>query len=71
VWVVEDVIMWWRWRWRRWLIRNLVVQWSFVSLLAEDFEVVLHLCDPRSLSTDVLSVSFGALHCGLPSSDGF
>jgi hypothetical protein len=63
--VVEDVIV--GWRWRRWLIRNLVVQWSFTSLPAEDFMVVLHLCEPRLLSTDVLSVSFGTLHCGLPS----
>jgi hypothetical protein len=67
IWVVEDVIV----GWRRWLIRNLVVQWSFASLLVEDFKVVLHLCEPRSLSTDVLSVSFGTLHCILPSYDGF
>jgi hypothetical protein len=65
IWVVEDVIV--GWRWQRWLIRNLVVQWSFASLLAEDFKVVLHLCEPHSLSTDVLSVSFGMLHCGLTS----
>jgi hypothetical protein len=43
------------------------VQWSFASLLAEDFKVVLHLCEPHTLSTDVLSTSFGTLHCGLPS----
>jgi hypothetical protein len=67
VWVVEDVIVGWRWRWQRWLIRNLVVQWSFASLLAEDFEVVLHLCKPHSLSTNVLSTSFDALHYNLPS----
>jgi hypothetical protein len=47
------------------------VQWSFASFLVEDFKVVLHLCEPRSFSTDVLSASFGTLHCGLPSSDGF
>jgi hypothetical protein len=46
---------------------NLVVQRSFASLLAGDFKVVLHLYEPRSLSTDVLSMSFGTLHCGLPS----
>jgi hypothetical protein len=63
--VVEDVIV--GWRWRRWLIRNLVVQWSSVSLLAEDFKVVLHLCEPHSLSTDVLPASFSTLHCDLPS----
>jgi hypothetical protein len=62
---MEDVIV--GWQWRRWLIRNLVVQWSCTSLLAEDFKVVLHLCEPRSLSTDVSSVIFGTLHCGLPS----
>jgi hypothetical protein len=65
IWVAEDVIV--GWRWRRWLIRSLVVQWSFASLLAEDFKVVLHLYEPRSLSTDVLSVSFSTLYCGLPS----
>jgi hypothetical protein len=65
--VVGDVIVWWRWRWRRWLIRDLDMQWSFAPLLVEDFEVVLHLCEPRSLSVDVFSMSFGALHCGLPS----
>jgi hypothetical protein len=40
-------------------------------LLVEDFKVVLHLYEPRSLSTDVLSVSFSTMHCGLPSLDGF
>jgi hypothetical protein len=69
--VVGDVIVRWRWCWWRWLNRDLVVQWSFMPLLAEDFEVVLHLCEPRLLSVDVLSTSFGTLHCGLPSQYGF
>jgi hypothetical protein len=41
IWVVEDVIV--GWLWQRWLIRNLVMQWSFTSLLVEDFKVALHL----------------------------
>jgi hypothetical protein len=65
MWVVEDVIV--GWQWRRWLIRNLVVQWSFAPLLAEDFKVVLHLCEPYSLSTDALFAGFSTLHCGPPS----
>jgi hypothetical protein len=69
--VVGDVIVRWRWRWWRWLIRDLVVQLSFTPLLADDFEVVLHLCEPRSLSIDVLSMSFDTLHCRLPSQHGF
>jgi hypothetical protein len=56
---VVDFVMWWRWR------------WSFMPLLAEDIQVVLHLCEPRSLPIDVLPVSFDALHCSLPSQDGF
>jgi hypothetical protein len=63
--VVEDVIV--GWQWQRGLIRNLVVQWTFTSLLAKDFKVVLHLCKSHTLSTDVLSTNFGTLHCGLPS----
>jgi hypothetical protein len=47
------------------------VQWSFAPLLADDFEVVLHLCEPHSFSVDVLSMSFGSLYCGLPSQNGF
>jgi hypothetical protein len=35
--------------------------------LAEDIYVVLHFCEPRSLPIDGLPVSFGALHCSLPS----
>jgi hypothetical protein len=42
-----------------------------VPLLVEDVQVVLHLCKPCSLSVDVLPTSFGALHGGLPSQDGF
>jgi hypothetical protein len=42
-----------------------------MPLLAEDVQVVLHLCKPRSLSVDVLPTSFGALHGSLPSKDGF
>jgi hypothetical protein len=68
--VVGNVIVRWRWRWWGWLVGDLVVQWSFTPLLAEDFEVVLHLCEPRSLSIDVLSMSFGVLHCSLPSQNG-
>jgi hypothetical protein len=41
------------------------------TLAAEDVEVVLHLCEPRSLSVDVLSKSFSVLHRGLPSQNGF
>jgi hypothetical protein len=69
--VVGDVIVRWRSRWRRWLIRDLIVQWSFVPMLAEDFKVVSHLCEPRSLSVVVFSMSFSALHCGLSSHNGF
>jgi hypothetical protein len=47
------------------------MQWSFAPLLAENFKVVLHHSEPRSLSVDVLSTSFGALHCGLVSHNGF
>jgi hypothetical protein len=61
----------WRWRWRRWLVSDLVLQWSFAPLLAEDVQVVLHLCEPRSLSVDVLSTSFDALHYSMPSQNGF
>jgi hypothetical protein len=43
------------------------MQWSFTPLLAEDVQVVLHFYEPRSLPVDGLPVSFGALHCGLPS----
>jgi hypothetical protein len=56
-----------RWQWQNWLVRDLVLQWSFTLVLAEDVQVVLHLCEPRSLSIYVLSMSFGALHQGLPS----
>jgi hypothetical protein len=42
-----------------------------MPLLAEDDQVVLHLYEPHSLSVDVLPVIFGALHCSLPSQDGF
>jgi hypothetical protein len=47
------------------------VHWSFAPLLVEDAHVVLHLCEPRSLFVDVLSMSFDALHHGLPSQNGF
>jgi hypothetical protein len=40
-------------------------------LLVEEVQVVLHLCEPCSLSIDVLSMSFGVLHHGLPSQNGF
>jgi hypothetical protein len=42
-----------------------------VPLLAEDVQVVLHLCKPRTLFVDVLPTSFGTLHGGLPSQDVF
>jgi hypothetical protein len=80
-WWLEEVISWWRWWmwmvgdlivwWRRLLIRDLVVQWSFTPLLAEDLQVVMHLCEPRPLSVDVLSTSLGTPHRGLPSQNGF
>jgi hypothetical protein len=69
--VVGNVIVRWRWWWWRRLIEDLVVQWSFAPLLAEDFEVVLHLCEHRSLFVDVLSMSFNTLNCNLPSQNGF
>jgi hypothetical protein len=47
------------------------VEWSFTPLLVEDVQVVLHLCEPCSLSIDVLSMSFDVLHHGLPSQNGF
>jgi hypothetical protein len=53
------------------LVRDLVLQWTFTPLLAEVIQVVLHLCEPRSLSVDVLSTSFGTLNRGLPSQNGF
>jgi hypothetical protein len=71
MWVMGDLIVWWRWRWQRWLIRDLVVQWSFAPLLTEDVQVILHLYEPRSLYVDVLSMIFSALHHGLPSHNGF
>jgi hypothetical protein len=67
IWVVGDLILRLRWRWGRWLIRNLVVQWSFTPLLMEDVQAILHHCESRSLSVDVLTMSFGVLHRGLPS----
>jgi hypothetical protein len=42
-----------------------------VLLLAENIQVVLHLCEPHSLSVDILPMSFSALHRGLPSQNGF
>jgi hypothetical protein len=71
VWVVGNVIVRWRRRWWTWLIRDLIVQLSPTSLLVEDFEVILHFCEPRSFYVDVLSTSFDTLYCGLPSKDGF
>jgi hypothetical protein len=47
------------------------MRWSSVPLLAEDVQVVLHLCEPCSLPVDGLPVSFGELHCGLSSQNGF
>jgi hypothetical protein len=51
-------------------LEDLVVRWSFTALVAEIFEVVFHLCESRSLSVDVLSMSFSALHCSLPYQNG-
>jgi hypothetical protein len=48
-------------------MRDLVVRWSLAPLLATDVQVVLHLCEPRSLPVDVLPASFSALHCDLSS----
>jgi hypothetical protein len=45
--------------------------WSFLPLLMEDVQVVLHLYEPHSLPVDVLPISFGALNCSLPSHNGF
>jgi hypothetical protein len=39
-------------------------------LLTKNIEGVLQLDDPRLLSVDVLSVSFGTLNCNLSSQDG-
>jgi hypothetical protein len=64
-WWLEEVILWWMWFMR--VVGDLVVQSSFTPFLAEDVQAVLHLCEPCSLSVDVLSLSFGALHHGLPS----
>jgi hypothetical protein len=50
-----------------WLVSYLVVQWSFASLLTENLQVVLHLCEPRLHSVDAFPMSFGALQRGLPS----
>jgi hypothetical protein len=58
-------------RWRWYLVRDLVMRWSFVPLLAENVQVILHLCEPRSLPVDGLPVSFGTLNYSLPSHNGF
>jgi hypothetical protein len=63
---LEKVILRWRW-----LVRDLVVQWSFAPLLAEGVQVVLHLLEPRSLSVNIFPTSFSTLHRGLPSQNGF
>jgi hypothetical protein len=47
------------------------MRWSFLPVLMEDVQVVLHLCEPRSLPIDVLPVSFDALNCSLPSLNVF
>jgi hypothetical protein len=62
--VVMVVVGWW-------LMVDLA-KWSFLPLLSltENIKGVLYLCEPRSLSIDVLPVSFGALDYSLPSQDG-
>jgi hypothetical protein len=67
-WWLEEMVM--QWSWWMWLVRDLVVQLSFTLLLAEDVQVVLHVCETRSLHVDVLPMSFGALHCSLRSHNG-
>jgi hypothetical protein len=53
------------------LVRYLVVHWSFASLLTKNIQVVLDLCEPHSLSVDVLPMSFDVLHYDLPSQNRF
>jgi hypothetical protein len=47
------------------------MRWSFLPLLTEDVQVVLHLYEPCSLPVDILHVSFNALNCNMPSQNGF
>jgi hypothetical protein len=53
------------------LLGSMVMRWSFVPLLEENVQVVLHLCEPRSLPVDGLPVSFDALNYNLSSQNGF
>jgi hypothetical protein len=50
-----------------------LVEWRFLPLLllVSDFDGVLYLCEPCSLSVDVLPLGFGVLGCHLPTHDGF
>jgi hypothetical protein len=41
------------------------------ALADGEYPGCIHLCEPRSLSVDVLSMSSSALHRGLPSQNGF
>jgi hypothetical protein len=70
-WWLEEMVMRWRWWWGWWLVRDLIIRWSFLPLLTEDVQVVLHLCEPRSLPIDVLPASFDVLNCSMPSQNGF
>jgi hypothetical protein len=50
-----------------------MIEQGFLSLLllVKVIDSTLQLCELRSLSVDVLYMSFGALCDGLPSHDGF
>jgi hypothetical protein len=50
-----------------------LVEWSFLPLLllVKNVKGILHFCESRSLSVEVLSTSFGTLDYGLPSQNGF
>jgi hypothetical protein len=50
-----------------------MVEQGFLSLLLleKDIDSILQLCEPCTLSVDMLSASFGVLSDGLPSHDGF
>jgi hypothetical protein len=57
---------------RQWFWERDLIEQSFAPLLLlmENVESVLHLCEPRSASIDVLPMSYDTLDCGLSSQDG-
>jgi hypothetical protein len=64
---MRDLVMRRCWLW----VKDLVDR-SFLTLLLrmENIESVLHLCELRSLSVNILPVSFDAMDCNLSCQDG-